>query len=365
MVVETRATSGNQPVEHPTVEDAHLIHDTSSISIQPGTSQADIQLSILATLRSLTDAVSRLAVGPEIRNVPVQPKSNPHSPTPPSGDDPCPSCSDTEDEYVSANAASNPQNSCGMPERSVHFTPIVNQIPPPTFNGDRGKAAEWLHSYDNIMSINGYDARARLARVSAYITGPGTDWFETSRYISKFKDWSDFKNRFKKQYLGISNSTILRRKLNDTRQQSNEHPSVFMARVVNLCRKVNHDMPDSEKIEYITIGLRDDVTTILLAAKPRTQWSLLWLQDFLQDLPQGTSHGHTGSRYNQQSPSTSNTANTVRPKNLSTWTCCNCDAKGHEMKDCPQPINHDKVKAWRENYRRNKGTKSQLHPNTM
>lgn len=123
----------------------------------------------------------------------------------------------------------------------------INQIEPPTFDGDRARARAWLKKYESIMDINGYDDDQKLKRARAYLTGEAEQWFNTSMRLMQDPNWYSLKASFTRHFCGTDGMVNLRRRLADVRQQRDEHPNSFLVRAVDLCLEYQPRMADHDE----------------------------------------------------------------------------------------------------------------------
>lgn len=247
----------------------------------------------------------------------------------------------------------------GAPRPSM---PIINQIQPPTFEGDRAGAREWLIRYERDMNINGYDDDAKLLRVSAYLRDEASQWLTTKQYLTPDLDWWIFKRSFLRHFCGTDETTFLRRKLEEAKQKNDENPSSFLVRIVHLCKQFKPDMSDSGIVDKVSRGLNKDTYNMLATREPKENWTVSWLTEMFERFrttsektSREASRGDGKSRKSVSSKESSN----GKPRDLSTWKCFNCGETGHVVENCPQPRDEAKYKARLEEHRRQKLKKSQ------
>lgn len=231
------------------------------------------------------------------------------------------------------------------------FSPmVINQIDPGTFGGDHSKAAEWLHNFDNVMSVNSYSSQQKLIRVSAYLTGSAAAWFRSEQFMRKFKDWADFKDRFFRCFCGSSSGMTLRKLVNN-QQGHSEHVSTYFSRTVDMCAKFKKNMSQEEIIEFLVNGLQPSVLKSLVASKRRHKWTLEWLAETFYAYPRENSQNQ--SHQSIQGSTLNSNKRSQKPRSqrsLENWTCANCETKGHDIDTCPNPIDKERVSANKKKY---------------
>lgn len=235
---------------------------------------------------------------------------------------------------------------------------VLNQICPPDFHGDKSKAREWLRDYEAAMRINNYTNEQRLERASAYLKGPAKDWFYGTSRLHQDLDWYSFKNRFLKHFCGADGRDQLRKKLEESRQKHDEHPSEYMMRIMSLCTQYDPDMSNEELVRRIARGLSTDIVNMLSISKQQNQWTLNWLNSVFDEYKLGRPKDSDTTKSSRRSTSTRPASPNAKPRDLSTWMCFNCGEKGHLIVDCPKPRNEEQVKkrteAFKEERKRSK-----------
>lgn len=226
----------------------------------------------------------------------------------------------------------------------------INQIAPPRFDGDRTRARTWLKQYTDTMSINGYNETQMMVRVSAYLEGEAYDWLVFERYLNRELDWYSFRSRFNRYFLGGDSTAQLAKKIDSCRQKSDELAISYLTRATQLCLEFNPNMRESDIINKIAPGFREEIYNALIMLKKKDDWTLEWISDKVQDLRFSSKRE---PRENNSSKSTENPRaprSKVKVANLADWTCFNCSNKGHLIENCDQPKNEAMIEANKKAY---------------
>lgn len=128
-----------------------------------------------------------------------------------------------------------------------------------TFSGKRGDDPDaWILEYQRVSDVNGWDDSFRLANVIFYLSGTAKIWFEN--HEDDILSWDEFK----KQLTAIFGNTHHRRKeaesiLATRAQLSNESCTDYIENILKLCRIINPEMPENEKVGHLLKGIAEDV----------------------------------------------------------------------------------------------------------
>lgn len=208
------------------------------------------------------------------------------------------------------------------------------------------------------MEVNGYTPQHKLLKARAYMTGTGKHWYAVTMNMHPDMSWQQFKKRFLKDFVGADNLESIARRLESAVQQQQEHPTSYAFRVLDLCVKLDAQMPDKRCVYWILRGL-DHVTRNLIAvSKPHGDWTvdaLLEVFSILRAQPGSIQERDVSpstrfrARARRESPT-----NPVKPRDLASWTCFNCDRKGHVVEDCTLPRDEDRIQRKKSEHRATK-----------
>lgn len=225
---------------------------------------------------------------------------------------------------------------------------VINQIQPDKFDGDRTNARAWLRHYEETMEINGYRDEDKMKRARAYLRDEASQWLTTAHHLDPEMDWYCFKSRFLKHFCGLDGMAFLRRKLEEARQGSREHPSSYLVRIVDLCKEYKPNISDQEIVSKAAQGLSVASYNHLVGFRPLDQWTTKWMLEQFERLKAETApRDASKSKKTQNSPA-------KKPRDLATWLCFNCNQKGHIMEDCSFPRDEDRIARTREEFQRSK-----------
>lgn len=128
-----------------------------------------------------------------------------------------------------------------------------------TFSGKRGDdPIAWIHEYERVSIINGWDDSFRLANVIFYLTGTAKLWFEN--HEDTITSWEIFKS----QLVAIFGNRDHQKKeaeaiLSTRAQLSTETCTDYIENVLRLCRLVDPQMSEEDKVGHLLKGIAEDV----------------------------------------------------------------------------------------------------------
>ena len=146
----------------------------------------------------------------------------------------------------------------------------VPQREPPIFSGtDENDVEDWLSIFERVSALNKWTDADKLTRVSFYLAGVASLWFRN--HEGDVQTWPQFKTSI----TAVFDRPAVRKlraeqRLRARAQDTGETFTSYIEEVVDLCRRVDAAMTESEKIKHIMKGIDDDAFQMLLAKNPTT-----------------------------------------------------------------------------------------------
>ncbi|XP_077557320.1 uncharacterized protein LOC144172508 [Haemaphysalis longicornis] len=169
-----------------------------------------------------------------------------------------------------------------MSDEPVHQPTSAGQVPaivcpgtirprdPASFSGlDDRDVEDWLSTFERISTHNKWDDAMKLNNVGFSFTHLAELWFNNHR--REMSTWAEFKERFMKAF-GRPEVRKLQaeQRLRVRAQKTGEDFTSYIEDVVDLCKRVDPSMLETERVKHILKGIDDDAFQMLLSKDPRT-----------------------------------------------------------------------------------------------
>ncbi|KAH9382800.1 hypothetical protein HPB48_023362 [Haemaphysalis longicornis] len=158
--------------------------------------------------------------------------------------------------------------------------------PPPVF---RGRADEdlddWLHLYERYGRSLAWTNEQKADNLVFALEDVARGWYVTALWEKTAETWDDWRRALQSTFAGDHVQEWAYIRLQERRQQPGETPQQYVSGMLQLCARVNANMPDGEKLRYLVRGLRPEMMERVALSNPRTT------QEFLQHLQRLTHIG--------------------------------------------------------------------------
>ncbi|UYV76850.1 hypothetical protein LAZ67_14002195, partial [Cordylochernes scorpioides] len=135
---------------------------------------------------------------------------------------------------------------------------------PTVFSGNGTEnCGKWMKDYERIARSNCWDATMKLANAPFFLEGTAGQWYDNNE--EGMDSWDMFKEMFSRTF---DNSGVLLRRAKDNlqsrAQKSTESCESYIQDVLSLCRQVNPDRSQGEKVAHLMKGVVEDVYQVIL-----------------------------------------------------------------------------------------------------
>lgn len=161
---------------------------------------------------------------------------------------------------------------------------VFLQRDPPMFSGtDEMDVEDWLVEFERVSGPNKWDESGKLTHVSFYLTDVAKLWY--FNHEADFTNWSAFKEKLT-SFFGRPGVRKLRaeHRLRARAQKNGETFTSYIEDVIDLCKRVNVSMAESDKIRHILKGIDDDAFHMLVAKCPQTVTQVIELCQSFDEL---------------------------------------------------------------------------------
>ncbi|UYV69302.1 K02A2.6-like [Cordylochernes scorpioides] len=142
------------------------------------------------------------------------------------------------------------------PQGEYHFKPIRN---PSIFSGEPGQSSEkWLKEYHRVARFNCWDSSMCLANVYFFLSGTAKVWFRNVE--EQITSWELFETMLSQAFgHHASEKDQVLEKLKARAQGKGESSEAYIQDVLYLCRQINPNMNENEKVAHLVKGVSEEI----------------------------------------------------------------------------------------------------------
>ncbi|UYV74416.1 hypothetical protein LAZ67_11003491, partial [Cordylochernes scorpioides] len=142
------------------------------------------------------------------------------------------------------------------PQGEYHFKHIRN---PSIFSGEPGQSSEkWLKEYHRVARFNCWDSSMCLANVYFFLSGTAKVWFENVE--EQITSWELFETMLSQAFgHHASEKDQVLEKLKARAQGKGESSEAYIQDVLYLCRQINPNMNENEKVAHLVKGVSEEI----------------------------------------------------------------------------------------------------------
>ncbi|UYV82430.1 ASPRV1 [Cordylochernes scorpioides] len=138
---------------------------------------------------------------------------------------------------------------------------FVQHLPrnPSMFSGEDGEdPLTWLKGYKRVAKHNHWDETLCLANVYFYLNGTALKWFENNE--ETIRNWEEFTTQLEMRSLRL----LAEKKLKIRAQLKGESTEFYIQDVLRLCKEVDLQMSEGDKISHLMKGIVEELYQALL-----------------------------------------------------------------------------------------------------
>ncbi|UYV84587.1 hypothetical protein LAZ67_X002728, partial [Cordylochernes scorpioides] len=149
---------------------------------------------------------------------------------------------------------------------------FIQHLPrnPSMFSGEGSENPHnWLKKYEHVAKHNQWDETLCLANVYFYLTGTALKWFENNE--ESILTWTEFMSQLKSVFGKNENLRLRAEKTLKTRAQlKGESTEFYIQDVLRLCKEVDPNMNEQDKISHLMKGIAEELYQALLPRDAHT-----------------------------------------------------------------------------------------------
>ncbi|UYV67832.1 hypothetical protein LAZ67_5002180, partial [Cordylochernes scorpioides] len=143
---------------------------------------------------------------------------------------------------------------------------VVQHLPrnPSIFSGEDGEDLQkWLKRYARVARYNHWDETLCLTKVYFYLSGTALKWFENNE--ESIQTWKEFTSQLENVFGKKENSKLQAEKKLKTRAQlKGESTECYIQDLLCLCKEVDPQMSEEDKISHLMKGIAEELYQALL-----------------------------------------------------------------------------------------------------
>ncbi|UYV79931.1 K02A2.6-like [Cordylochernes scorpioides] len=143
---------------------------------------------------------------------------------------------------------------------------VVQHLPrnPSIFSGEDGEDLQkWLKGYARVARYNHWDETLCLTKVYFYLSGTALKWFENNE--ESIQTWKEFTSQLENVFGKKENSKLQAEKKLKTRAQlKGESTECYIQDLLCLCKEVDPQMSEEDKISHLMKGIAEELYQALL-----------------------------------------------------------------------------------------------------
>ncbi|UYV79552.1 K02A2.6-like [Cordylochernes scorpioides] len=121
----------------------------------------------------------------------------------------------------------------------------------------------WLKGYERVAKHNQWDETLCLANVYFYLTGTALKWYENNE--ESIQTWTEFMSQLENVFGKNESSRLRAEKILKTRAQlKGESTEYYIQDVLRLCKEVDPQMNEEDKISHLMKGIAEELYQALI-----------------------------------------------------------------------------------------------------
>ncbi|CAF4815646.1 unnamed protein product, partial [Rotaria sp. Silwood2] len=153
---------------------------------------------------------------------------------------------------------------------------------PTYFRGSQDDVHNWLDKLEQRFTMANWNDEQKLRYISIHLQDDAYRWWmQTSTSI---KTWSAFITAITHAFGSTKVQEFAFEQLKWYKQTINQSITQYYDKIIELCKKVDPIMPDSLKLKYLMVGIKDSLKTYVALQDPKTTEAFLLSARKIEDV---------------------------------------------------------------------------------
>ena len=152
---------------------------------------------------------------------------------------------------------------------------------PTYFHGSKDDVLDWLEKIEQRFTVANWNDENKLKYISIHLKDDALRWW--INISSKITSWSNFVTEVKNAFGSTKMKELAFEQLKWYKQSIHQSITQYYDKVMELCKRINPTMPDSMKLQYLKVGVKDSLKLHIALHDPQDTVSFLSYARKLED----------------------------------------------------------------------------------
>ena len=153
---------------------------------------------------------------------------------------------------------------------------------PTYFRGSQDDVHDWLDKLEQRFKMAQWKDENKLNYISIHLQDDAYRWW--TQTSSTIKTWSSFTDAVIRAFGSTRAQELAFEQLKWYKQAINQSITQYYDKIIELCKKVDPEMPDSLKLKYLMAGIKESLKTHVALQDPKTTEAFLTSARKIEDV---------------------------------------------------------------------------------
>lgn len=179
------------------------------------------------------------------------------------------------------------ESSIPLDKKLVTTTSLANTMAqeiiksPSPFTGANEDVEDWLERLEARFNMAGWEDDQKLRYISIHLKNDAYKWW--MKAVTKIKTWTAFKNSVRQAFGSTKIKEMAFEQLRNYKQTINQSVIQYYEKIIELCQRVDPDMSDTMKLQYLMTGVRDSLKIHIVLHDPQSTEAFLTFAKKIED----------------------------------------------------------------------------------